>query len=125
MVIQDDEFIMVRKHGKEIWTSLGGKLEPGETEAQALAREIMEEVGCDSRIIKKIGDFEAPAIFDDATLKLSVFLTELVGAPKLQDSEIAEVQFVGKDYFEAGIKLTEVITNHVIPVCKREGLLKW
>lgn len=32
MVIQNDCFLMVRKHDKAIWTSLGGHIEQGETE---------------------------------------------------------------------------------------------
>ena len=49
VVIKDNGFLMVRKAGKDIWTSLGGKPEPGETEEIALMREIKEEVSCEAR----------------------------------------------------------------------------
>jgi len=42
IVIEDNKFLMVRKVGKDIWTSLGGKPEQGETEEQTLLREIQE-----------------------------------------------------------------------------------
>ena len=40
MVFEDDAFLMVLKKGKDVWTNLGGKPEAGETELDALRREI-------------------------------------------------------------------------------------
>jgi 8-oxo-dGTP pyrophosphatase MutT (NUDIX family) len=63
VVIEDNKFLMVRKVGKNIWTSLGGKPEDDEIEEETLIREIKEEFDCDAKIIRKLGDFEAPAVF--------------------------------------------------------------
>ncbi len=125
MVFEDDAFLMVLKKGKDVWTNLGGKPEAGETELDALRREIREELGCDSLVVKKLGDFEAPAVHDDALVRLSVYLTELHGEPKISDPELEAFTFVSESYKEEGIKLPPSIEDHVIPYCIKAGLLKW
>ena len=41
----DDEFVMVRNEKRGGWEMPGGKVNPGETEDEAVAREFREEVG--------------------------------------------------------------------------------
>jgi len=41
----DDEFVMVRNEKRGGWEMPGGKVNPGETEDEAVAREFIEEVG--------------------------------------------------------------------------------
>jgi 8-oxo-dGTP diphosphatase len=125
VVIRNNEFLMVRKHGKDVWTSLGGKPEEGESEEQALLREVREEVGCEPEVVRKLGDFEAKAVFDDALVRLSAYLVRLKGEPVLQDPELEEFRFLPKDYKAQGIKLPPSIEEQVIPHCVREGLLDW
>jgi len=125
VVISDNKFLMVRKAGKDIWTSLGGKIEPGETEEQCLLREIKEELNCNATIIKKLGDFEEKAVFDDAVVKLSAYLTDLQGNPQISDEELEEFRFIDKNYGLQGIKFPSAIEKQVIPSCIKEGLLKW
>ncbi|VVB73506.1 NUDIX domain protein [uncultured archaeon] len=125
VVIKDDGFLMVRKTGKDICTSLGGKPEEGETEEQALVREISEELSCGANVIRKLGDFTAKAVFDDAMVRLSAYLVELKGEPKISDPELEEYAFITKDYKKKGINLPDSIEKQVIPYCKKEGLLNW
>lgn len=125
VVIQDNKFLMVRKKGRDIWTSLGGKPEGNETEEEALIREIKEEFSCDAEIIKKLGDFEAPAVFDDAVVRLSTYLVELNGEIVLTDPELEEYRFIDKNWKTKGIKLPDTIEKLVIPHCINEGLLNW
>jgi 8-oxo-dGTP diphosphatase len=125
IVVEDNKFFMVRKVGKDIWTSLGGKKEGDETEEETLLREIKEEVGCDVDILRKIGDFKAKAVFDDAIVKLSAYLVNLNGEIKLDDPELEECMFVPKDYREKGIKLSPLITEQIIPLCVKERILDW
>jgi 8-oxo-dGTP diphosphatase len=102
VVIENDSFLMVRIVGKDVWTSLGGKPERNETEEQALAREVKEELDCDCTIIRKLGDFQSKAVFDDAIIKLSTYLIELKGIPKVVDPELAEFRFIKSDYKSLG-----------------------
>lgn len=125
VVIKDNKFLMVRKKGKDIWTNLGGKPEEGETEEQCLLREIKEEADCNARILKKLGDFSAKAVFDDAIVQLSTYLVELNGEIKCEDPELAEIKFIGKDYKEQNIKPAPTIEEQMLPFCIKEGLLDW
>lgn len=125
IVIEDNKFLMVRKAGKDIWTSLGGKPEAGESEEEALIREIHEEVDCEATAIKKLGDFEAPAVFDDAIVKLSTYLVKLNGNPKISDDELEELRFIDKEYKQQGIKLPPSVEEQIIPFCIENKLLDW
>ncbi len=125
IVMQDNKLFMVRKVGKDIWTTLGGKIEAGETEEQCLLREIKEEINCDANIIKKLGDFEDKAVFEEATIKLSAYLVELNGKINLVDPELEECGFFGKEYKKEGIKFSSLFENQIIPVCTTIGLVSW
>lgn len=125
VVIQDNKFLMVRKKGKDIWTSLGGHPEPGESEEAALLREITEEMGCGAVVVKKLGDFEAPAVHDDAIVRLAMYLVELKGEIVFEDPELEEYRFLPKNYKDEGVKLPPSIEEHVLPYCIKEGLLRW
>ena len=124
VVIQDNKFLMVRKKGKDIWTSLGGHPEEGETEEEALVREVREEMGCIGVVERKLGDFEAPAVFDDAIVRLSTYLVHLEGEIVFEDPELEEYKFFSKEEI-AGVKIPDSIKDNVIPYCIENGLLLW
>ena len=125
VVIEDNKFLMVRKKGKEIWTSLGGHLEKGETEERALLREIKEEMGCDATIIRKLGDFESPAAHDEKKIvRLSSYLVELKGPIIFEDPELEEYRFLSKEE-SLQVKLPSSIKDKVLPYCIKSGLLVW
>lgn len=127
IVIQNNELLMVRKKGKQTWTSLGGKPENNETEQQALLREIKEEMNCGAQIIKKLGDFTAEAIFHkDSVVKLSTYLVYLKGNPKINDPELEEYRFIPQNYKQLGIRIPrDSMENQIIPFLIKEKLLDW
>lgn len=125
VVIRDNTFFMVRKKGKDIWTSLGGKPENGESEEDALLREIDEEIHCKASVIRKLGDFTAKAVFDDALVVLSTYLVDLDGEIKFDDPELEECAFIGADYKDKGIKFPPSIEEQIIPYCIENKLLYW
>ncbi|NHN42239.1 8-oxo-dGTP diphosphatase [Halorubellus sp. JP-L1] len=57
----DDELLMIRKRrglGADLYNGPGGKVEPGETPAEAAVRETREETGVDVGAVDKRGEFD-------------------------------------------------------------------
>ena len=95
-LIQDDagRLLLVRKHDTDAFMQAGGKLEPDEAPAAALAREIEEELGCLPRLLEPLGEFEAPAANEPGhQLVAHLFRARLDGEPRAA-AEIAEMRWV-------------------------------
>jgi 8-oxo-dGTP pyrophosphatase MutT (NUDIX family) len=63
VIIRERSFLVVRARGKDIFVAPGGKLEFGETAAQALIRELMEETQIEvvEKNLEEVGVFTAKA----------------------------------------------------------------
>ena len=48
IILHDDHILLVKARAKENWQLPGGRLEPGESSADALIREVLEETGLDA-----------------------------------------------------------------------------
>ena len=84
--------LTVRKRGTESFMLVGGKIEPGETPAQAALRETAEEVGLDLDEVRPLGHFVADAGNEPGHLVDStVFTAPLAGEPHVY-GEIEELR---------------------------------
>lgn len=98
-LIEDDEgrLLLVRKRGTTAFMQAGGKLEPGESPAEALAREITEELGRPPTHLAFLGEFTAPAANEPGhVLHAHLFRAEMAG-PLKAAAEIAELRWVTPD----------------------------
>jgi ADP-ribose pyrophosphatase YjhB (NUDIX family) len=64
-VVTDDtgRFLLVlrgREPAKGLWSIPGGKVEPGESDAEAIAREVLEETGLVVEVLDLVGYVERP-----------------------------------------------------------------
>lgn len=60
-----------------LWEFVGGKVEPGETKAQALARECQEELGVTVSVDRPV--LEVTHAYPDLTIHLTLFAAALTG----------------------------------------------
>ena len=91
------QLLFVRKHNTRFFMQVGGKLEPDEAPEHCILREIVEEIGCQAKIIQYVGRFETAAANEPDYLLVShVFHVELDTAPQIA-AEIAELKWIDLD----------------------------
>jgi 8-oxo-dGTP diphosphatase len=74
--------LLVRKRGTESFMQPGGKREPGESDLDALTRELCEELGCSivAGSARHLGVFEAPAANEPGQrVRATVYAARLAG----------------------------------------------
>ena len=95
-VVRDGRVLASRRTGPPelagFWEFPGGKVEPGESDEQALVRELAEELGCRAEIGQRVG----PDLLIGQTAVLRVYVAALVaGEPQLRDHD--EHRWLGPD----------------------------
>jgi 8-oxo-dGTP pyrophosphatase MutT (NUDIX family) len=98
LYIQDGKLLSARSKNKRLFYIPGGKREAGESDEQALIREIKEEVSVDliPSTVKYAATFKAQADGKDSEtmVKLTCYYADFKG--KLSpDAEIEEIDFIG------------------------------
>ncbi|MBP7740942.1 NUDIX domain-containing protein [Candidatus Woesebacteria bacterium] len=110
--IVDKKILVTRSRGKDTWYIPGGKREKGETDFQALIREVKEELAVDliPDTIEKYGVFEAQAHGkpEGTIVRMTCYTAKYVGEIK-PDSEIDEI-----DYFDYARKSKTSPVDHLI-----------
>lgn len=95
-VFKDKKMIMVRNdRNEEVFYTLGGRIEEGETGLECLIREIHEEVDAkmDEKTVKFLKEFQAPAHGRENTfVNIRLYEGELIGEPK-PSTEIVEIAY--------------------------------
>jgi 8-oxo-dGTP diphosphatase len=102
-VLRRDERVLVIKRGPEAilsgyWAPPSGRIEPGETQEQALVREIHEELGLEATATEKVWECRT----DDGDFVLH-WWTARTGAGEIRAApgEVAEARWVTTDEFLA------------------------
>lgn len=97
--VEDRKVLCVRSRGKELFYTPGGKREPGETDQEALVREIREELSVEliPGTLELFGTFEAPADGKgpDTLVRLTCYSGDYLGTLR-PASEIAEAAWLGR-----------------------------
>jgi 8-oxo-dGTP pyrophosphatase MutT (NUDIX family) len=73
------------------WTLPKGKIDPGETSAEAALREVREETGIPARIVAYLGSHDGRRHFTD------YYLMRPEGRPRAREREILAVRFFDLD----------------------------
>ncbi len=120
--IKDKKILVTLSKGKDKWYIPGGKRELGESDHQALIREVKEELQVDLIVpsIKEYGIFEAPAHGkpEGTMVRMTCYTGDFEGLLK-PDSEIEAV-----DFFDFSRKDETSAVDHLIfDDLKKKGLL--
>ncbi|MEO3944902.1 NUDIX domain-containing protein [Gorillibacterium sp. CAU 1737] len=95
---KEDKILCARSNGKDLFYLPGGKREPGETDEETLAREILEEISVHilPETIIPMGAFEAEAHgkAHGTPVRMTCYEADYTGELK-PDAEIAELAWLG------------------------------
>jgi ADP-ribose pyrophosphatase YjhB (NUDIX family) len=95
--------LLILRTDNGYWSIPGGGLNPGESVAEATAREVREETGIDCQVTGLVGIYSDPnhvAAYDDGEVRQEFsicFTTRMTGGSMTPSSESAQVEFVRPD----------------------------
>jgi 8-oxo-dGTP diphosphatase len=115
-VIKDrDGRLLLIKRGHEpgagLWSLPGGRIEPGETHQQAVAREVLEETGLRVECRRLLGTAELPGL-DGAVIHVSDYLAEVTGGELGAGDDAADARWVAAAELD-GLPLTEGLADYL------------
>lgn len=103
-VISDgDRFLLARHADSGMWGLVGGSIEPGEHPADAVAREVREEIGAGIRVLGIVGVYGGEELVveypngDRVAYVTTAYSCELAGEPRPDLDEILEVAWFARD----------------------------
>jgi 8-oxo-dGTP diphosphatase len=103
-VIRDgDRFLLARHSDTGLWGLVGGSIEPGEQPADAVVREVLEEIGTGIRVLGIVGAYGGEDLVveypngDRVAYVTTVYSCELTGEPRPDLDEILEVAWFSRD----------------------------
>jgi len=112
--------LAVRKHGTDRFLLPGGKLEPGESPAQAAVREVAEELGV--RVAPEelvlLGEFAAEAANEPGHVVRSTVFTHPAAITPYAAAEIAELRWASLDELAADPSVAALTRDHVVPALR-------
>lgn len=120
--LRDRKILSTRSIGKDVWYIPGGKREAGESDVQALTREVQEELSVDllPQSIKKYGVFEAQAHGkpEGSIVRMTCYTADFSGDAQAAN-EVEEIRFLTyADKFS-----TSPVDHLIFDDLKSKGLL--
>lgn len=120
--IKDNSILLTKSYGKDKFYIPGGKRETGETDEQALTREIHEELSVmvDARTMKFVGVFEAQAHAqpEGVSVKMTCYSGDYLGQIQAS-SEIEAIEWFSYADKDKVVGVDKLIFDHL----KQNGLL--
>jgi 8-oxo-dGTP diphosphatase len=123
VVIRDQQgrILVVRKRGTTRFMLPGGKIESGETPAEAALRELHEEVGAelDPDLLVLLGEWSAPAANEpDHVVHGHVYEHPMVDGLSVR-AEIEDLQWLHPSEMQGRDDLAPLLVTRVLPALER------
>ncbi len=125
IIIKDRKLLVERSSGKDFFIAPGGKLEQGETAAQALVRELKEEFSIDviESDLEQFGTFSAAAANSpDRQVHMEVFIVKKWSGEITPDNEVEEIRWLTSDV-PADIHVGSIFEHEVLPRLRDQNLV--
>lgn len=119
--IRNKKLLAVHKRGLDQYITVGGKIEPKETDRACLNREVKEEIGC------KVNDLIYFATFErilptGTNLRQKCYFGKIYGRIS-PNNEIDDYLWIGSYWKKNEVKLGPMLEYQIIPKLIQEGLL--
>jgi 8-oxo-dGTP diphosphatase len=114
---EDGRVLLVRKRGTSVFMQPGGKRDAGESDIAALARELIEELGCrvSENSARPLGVFECAAANEpDHRVRAAVYAVDVEG-PVIPRAEVDQVVWVNPHALP-DLPLAPLTRDHVLPL---------
>jgi 8-oxo-dGTP diphosphatase len=125
ILIRDRKLLVERSTGKEFFIAPGGSIEAGETQTEALVRELMEEfqVTVAKADLEPFGEFDAVAAEQPGRIvHMAVFIVKQWQGEPTPDNEVEEILWLTSE-IPAGIQVGSIFAHDVIPRLREQGLI--
>jgi 8-oxo-dGTP diphosphatase len=121
-VVEDGRLLVVSKRiAPEVFYLPGGKPEPGEDDATAVRRELVEELGAAPLSMAPFCVVDEVAALEDVPMRMTVFLAALDRPPRAA-AELSRLAWTtGADRLAPS--LAPAVAHHVVPRLVEGGLL--
>ncbi|TCO75175.1 NUDIX hydrolase [Marinisporobacter balticus] len=118
IVVNKNEILLVhRKWHPILWAPAGGFIDPGETEEEAVVREIGEETGVKSQVLEKIHDF----IYDNGydVSHIHVYACQYISGSLECSFESNDVKWFPIDHLPHPISPEKYVFDKAIEISKK------
>lgn len=125
IILKDRKMLVERSQGKPAFIGPGGRIEPGETPAQALVREMKEEFGITvlESDLEPFDSYSATAAnHPGQQVHMEVFLVKRWQGEIAPHSEIEEIMWLSSN-LPKNVTLGSIFAHEVLPELKRRGLI--
>jgi len=107
-----------------MYITLGGKIEPGESDLECLKREVKEEIGCDIKNPVYFDTFAGKTYDNTKSIHMKCYFVELTGEFKINPADsIDHYRWIDKNYKSEGVLAAPLLEQQVIPALIKKELL--